>query len=184
MTVGAGRPKLTTVASAKWAKRTNQPCRILRRPKGVRPPRVGLRKNVNPRRVIAVLTGEILQVAGWVQLAPGCACCARIVLGTGSGAFLIRKSLLPEKVKLQRWRSKADHMIVINGGVLLIVGAVTLPTRLGSHEVDVTYGVVENISKPLLLGTPYVVTQVPLICGPEYWVKLMNGQTMPILSKG
>ena len=184
MTVGAGRPKLTTAASAKWARRTNQPCRILRRPKGVRPPRVGLPKNVNPRRVIAVLTGENFQVAGRVQLAPGRACCARIVLDTGSGASLIRKSLLPKEVKLQRWRSKADHMIDINGGVLPIVGAVTLPTRLGTHEVDVTYGVVENISVPLLLGTPYVVTQVPLICGPEYWVKLMNGETIPILGKG
>lgn len=109
-------------------------------------------------------------MAGRVQRAPGRACCAFIVLDTGSGASLIRKLLPPNEVELHHRRSKANCMIDINDGILSIVGAVTLPARLGSHEVGVTYGVVENMSLSLLLGNPFVVTRVPLTCSPEYWV--------------
>lgn len=42
----------------------------------------------------------------------------------------------------------------------------------------------DKLSVPLILGTPYVLSQVPLICGPEYCVKLRNGETIPMLRRG
>lgn len=116
-----------------------------------------------------------------VQLAQVRTCCVRIILDTGSGASLVCKLLLPKEEELQRWSSKSSYMLDINSGVLPIAGAVTLPAGLGSHKFDMTYGVVENMSVPLLLSTPYDATQVPLICGPECCVRLRNGKTIPIL---
>lgn len=136
------------------------------------------------RRVVCVLTEENFQVPGTVQVAPDRELRMRVVVDTGLGASLIRAELLPPTATLMPREAETAYMRDINGNILPIVGLATLSSRMGTREADVAYGVVPNMSVPVFVRTPYVTTQVPIICGTEYWIKLINGCVVPILRKG
>jgi len=76
------------------------------------------------------------------------------------------------------------HMFDINGGLLPIVGSVKLTVRIGSYDTEVTFGVVPRMSVPVLLGTDYTDIHVPVISGPSRFIRLLNGDKVPILGRG
>ena len=72
----------------------------------------------------------------------------------------------------------------VNGGLLSIMGTVTLKVRIGTYSTPVTCGVVRGMSVPLLLGTDYTDVHVPNICGPKGYIQVLDGCKVPILCRG
>lgn len=157
---------------------------VLRRPRGVRPRDRQLPKKADPSRVVAILVGSNYQVAAQLWLHRGFEFNSRVVVDTGSSASLIRKELLPDEVTVGPVDPSRWHMFDINGGLLPIVGSVTMHVCIGSYRTTVTFGVVPRMSVPVLLGTDFTDVHVPAIRGPKGTIKLRNGESVPILHRG
>ena len=76
------------------------------------------------------------------------------------------------------------QLFYVNGGLLPIMGTVTLTVRVGTYSTLVTCGVVRGISVPLLLGTDYTDVHDLSICEPKEFFQVLDGCKVPILRRG
>ena len=108
----------------------------------------------------------------------------RAIIDTGSGVSLIREDLLPKEVTVCPLDRSTPNMFDVNGNILSITGLVTLHVRIGTYETTHSWGVVQGMSVPLHLGTPYSDAHVPIISGPRNFIQLKDGCRVPILRRG
>jgi len=160
------------------------PVGIQSRPKGVRSRHTPLPKGVDGRKVVAILTGSNYQVASRIWIDAGRELALRVIVDTGSRVFLVREALLPPVMKVAPLHAATAQLFDVNGGLLPITGTVPLTVRVGIYSTPVTCGVVRCMSVPLLLRTDYTDVHVPNICGPEGYIRLLNGYKVPILRRG
>jgi len=158
--------------------------KLLRRPKGIRPRDMPILKGVDRTEVVAILTGSNYQVAARVWMHDGHLLATRAIIDTGSGVSLIREDLIPPEVTVCSLDKATPNMFDVNGNILSITGLVTLHVRLGTYETTHSLGVVQDMSVPLLLGTPYSDAHVPIISGPRSFIQLKDGCRVPILRPG
>jgi len=157
---------------------------LLRRPKGIRPRDMPIPKGVDRSKVVAILTGRNYQVATRVWMQDGHLLAARAIIDAGSGVSLIREDLLPKEMTVCPLDKSTPNMVDVNGNILPITGLVTLHVRIGTYETTHSLGVVQGMSVPLLLGTPYSDAHVPIISGPRNFIQLKDGCRVPILRRG
>lgn len=158
--------------------------KVLTRPRGVRPRDKAPPQKHDPSRIVSVLVGSNYQVAARLWLQDGYEFTSRVIVDTGSAASLIRQDLLPEGTDVSPAGSPEWRMFDVNGGLLPIVGSIALTVCIGFYQTQVNFGVVSNMSVPVLLGTDYLDLHVPAVCGPEGIIRMRNGETVPILRKG
>lgn len=158
--------------------------RILKRRKGIRPRAKTLPATADPTRVEAILTGSNYQVAARMWADQGYVFASRVIVDTGSAASLIQEELLPDGTTLNAADPSRWHLFDVNGGLLPIVGSVDLSICIESYRTSVTFGVVPRMSVPVLLGTDFTDVHMPAICGPQRYVRLLNGESVPILRYG
>jgi len=72
----------------------------------------------------------------------------------------------------------------VNGGWLPIVGAVCLGVTLGGQTFYISFGVVNNMSVPDILGTSFIDVATKNIATQEQHVELRNGTKVPIKRRG
>jgi len=89
------------------------------------------------------------------------------LVDTGSCVFLGREALLPPEIEVAPLDAATARLFDVNGGLLPIMGTVTLTVRVGTYSTPVTCGVLRGMSVPLLSGTDYTGVHVPHICGPK-----------------
>jgi len=102
--------------------RRNSKVKLLRRPKGIRPPDMPIPKGVDRRKVVAILTGSNYQVATRVWMQDGHLLATRAIIDTGSGMSLIREDLHPKEVKVCPLDKSTPNMFDVNGNILPITG--------------------------------------------------------------
>jgi len=141
-------------------------------------------KGVDRSKAVAILTGSNYQVATRVWMQDEHLLATRAIVDTGSGVYLIREDLLPKEVPVCPLEKSAPNMFDVNGNILPITGFVTLHVRIGTYETTHSLGVVQGMSVPLLLGTPYSDAHVLIISGPPNFIQLKDGCRVPILRRG
>ena len=70
------------------------------------------------------------------------------------------------------------------GGWLPIVGSVCLGVALGGQTSDISFGIVDNISVPAILGASFMDIATKNIETREQHVELLNGTNVPIRRDG
>jgi len=72
----------------------------------------------------------------------------------------------------------------VNGGWLPIVVSAFLGVAFGSQNSYISFGVVENMSVPAVLGTPFMDIATKIIATQAQHVELLNGTKVPIRRDG
>ena len=108
----------------------------------------------------------------------------RAILDTGSGPTLISRQLLPDDTPLQPLGEWASMFHDVNGGWLPIVGSVCLGVALGGQTSYISFGVVDNMSVPAILGASFMDIATKNIATLEQHVELLNGTKVPIRRDG
>jgi len=98
----------------------------------------------------------------------------RAILDTGSGPTLISRQLLPDDTLLQPLGEWASMFHDVNGGWLPIVGSVCLGVALGGQASYISFGVVDNMSVPAILGASYMDIATKNIATQKQHVELLN----------
>jgi len=160
------------------------PVRIQSQPKGIRPRDAPLPKGLDGRNVVAILTGSNFQVASRIWLDAGRELALRVIVDTGSGVSLVREALLPPEMEVTPLDAATVQLFDVNGGLLSITGTVKLTVRIGTYSTPVTFGVLRGMSVSLLLGTDYTDVHVPIICGPQGYIQVLDGCKVFILRRG
>jgi len=99
----------------------------------------------------------------------------RAILETGSGPTLISRQLLPDDTQLQPLGEWASMFHDVNGGSLPIVGSACLGVALGGQTSYISFGVVDNMSVPAILGTSCMDIATKSIATQEQHAELLNG---------
>jgi len=94
------------------------------------------------------------------------------------------RSLLPVDTPLQPLGDLAKMFHDVNGGWLPIVGAVCLGVTLGGQTSYISFGVVNNMSVPAILGTSFIDVTTKNFGTQEQQVELLNGTKVPIKRRG
>jgi len=157
---------------------------LLRRPKGIRPRDMPIPKGVDRSKVVAILTGSSYQVATRVWMQDAYLLATRAIIDAGSGVSLIWADVLPKEVTVSPLEKSTPNMLDVNENIRPITGLVTLQVRIGTYETTHSLGVVQGMSVPLLLGTPYSDAHVPIISGPRNFIQLNDGCRVPMLRRG
>jgi len=108
----------------------------------------------------------------------------RAILDTGSGPTLMSRQLLPDDTALQPLGEWASMFHDVNGGWLPIVGSVCLGVALGGQTSYISFGVVDNMSVPAILGASFMDSATKNIETQEQHVELLNGTKVPIRRDG
>jgi len=108
----------------------------------------------------------------------------RAILDRGSGPTLISRQLLPDDTHLQPLGEWASMCHDVNGGWLPIVRAVCLGVALGGQTSYISFGVVDNMSVPAVLGASFMDIATKNIATQEQHVELLNGTKVPIRRNG
>lgn len=98
--------------------------------------------------------------------------------------LLIRQELLPDETMVSAPDPGQSHMFDLSGELLPIVGSIDLSVCIGTYRNTVTFGVVPQMPVPVLLGSDFTTLHVPVICGPEGYIRMFNGESVPILHQG
>ena len=72
----------------------------------------------------------------------------------------------------------------VNGGWLPIVGSGCLGVALGGQTSCISFGVVDNMSVPAILGASFMDIATKNIATQEQHVELLNGTKVPIRRDG
>ena len=132
----------------------------------------------------AFMPSSSYQLAVRLFLTAGFDLTTRAILDTGSGPTLIDRRLLPVDTPLQPLGDLAKMFHDVNGGWLPIVGAVCLGVTLGGQTSYISFGVVNNMSVPAILGTSFIDVATKNIATQEQHVELLNGTKEPIKRRG
>jgi len=108
----------------------------------------------------------------------------RAILDTGSGPTLISRRLLPDDTQLQPLGEWASMFHDVNGGSLPIVGSVCLGVALGGQTSYISFGVVDNMNVPAVLGASFMDIAIQNIATQQQHVELLNGIKVPIRRDG
>jgi len=108
----------------------------------------------------------------------------RAILDTGSGPTLISRQLLPDDTPLQPLGEWASMFHDVNGAWLPIVGSACLGVALGGQTSYNSFGVVDNMSVPALLGASFMDIATKNNATQEQHVELLNGTKVPIRRDG
>jgi len=108
----------------------------------------------------------------------------RAILDTGRGPTLIRRQLLPDDTQLQPLGEWASMFHDFNGGWLPIVGSVCRGVALGGPTSYISFGVLDDMSVPAILGTSFMDIATKNIATQEQHVELLNGTKVPIRRDG
>lgn len=104
------------------------------------------------------------------------------VLDTGSGPSLIRRELLPAGTVLQPLGDLEDgHFFDLNGGWLPIRGSVMLGVAIGDQVSYNCFGVIDNMSVPVILGNSFNDVSTKGISTEKQYVTLKTGTKVPII---
>jgi len=103
---------------------------------------------------------------------------------SGSGPTLISRQLLPDDTQLQPLGECASMFHDVNGGWLPIVGSGCLGVALGGQTSCISFGVVDNMSVPAILGASFMDIATKNIATQEQHVELLNGTKVPIRRDG
>jgi len=141
-------------------------------------------KGVDRSKVVAILTGSSYQVATRVWMQDAYLLATRAIIDAGSGVSLIWADVLPKEVTVSPLEKSTPNMLDVNENIRPITGLVTLQVRIGTYETTHSLGVVQGMSVPLLLGTPYSDAHVPIISGPRNFIQLNDGCRVPMLRRG
>ena len=68
----------------------------------------------------------------------------------------------------------------VNGGWLPIVGSVCLGVALGGQTSYISFGVVDSMSVPAILGASFMNVSTKNIATQEQHAELLNGTKVPI----
>jgi len=107
----------------------------------------------------------------------------RAILDTGSGPTLISLQLLPDDTQLQPLGELASMFHDVNGGWLPIVGKVCLGVALGGQNSYISFGFVDNMSVPAVLGASFMDIATKNIATQEQHVELLTGTKVLLASK-
>ena len=132
----------------------------------------------------AFMPSSSYQLAVRLFLTAGFDLTTRAILDTGSGPTLIDRRLLPVDTPLQPLGDLAKMFHDVNGGWLPIVGAVCLGVTLGGQTSYISFGVVNNMSVPAILGTSFIDVATKNIATQEQHVELLDGTKVPIKRRG
>lgn len=102
------------------------------------------------------------------------------VLDTGAGPNFIRKSELPSRFERQVRTGPLPDICDANGKPLSMLGAATLPVRLGNRLVKVEFIVCNKLAAPAILGCDFCDRFVEAILPRRKLVELDDGTTVPI----
>jgi len=108
----------------------------------------------------------------------------RAMLDTGSGPTLISRQLLPDDTQLHPLGEWASMFHDVNGGWLPIVGPVCPGVALGGQTSYISFGCVDNMSVPAILGASFMDIATKNIVIQEQHVELLNGTKVPIRRDG
>jgi len=108
----------------------------------------------------------------------------RAILDRRSGPTLISRQLLPDDTQLQPLGECASMFRDVNGGWLPIKGSVFLGVALGGQTSYISFGVVDNMSFPAILGASFMDITTKNIATQEQHVELLNGTKVPIRRDG
>ena len=108
----------------------------------------------------------------------------RAILDTGSGPTLISRLLLPDDTELKPLGQWASMFHDVNGGWLPIVGSVCLGVALRGQTSYVSFGVVDNMSVPAVLGASFMDIATKNIATQDQHVALLNGTKVLIRRDG
>jgi len=104
----------------------------------------------------------------------------RAILDTESGPTLISRQLLTDDTQLQPLGEWASMFHDVNGGWIPIVGSVCLGVALGGQTSYISFGVVDHMSVPAILGASFMDIATKNIATQEQHVELLNGTKVPI----
>jgi len=130
------------------------------------------------------MRSSCFELAVWLFLTAGFDITTRAILDTGSGQTLIDRRLLPVETPLRPLGDLAKMLHDVNGGWLPIVGAVFLGVTLGGQTSYISFGVVNNMSVPAILGTSFIDVATKNKAKQEQHVELLEGTKVPIKRKG
>jgi len=117
-------------------------------------------------------------------LTEGFALTTRDILDTGSGPTHKRRQLLPDDTQLQPLGEWASMFHDVNGGCLPIVGSVCLGVALEGQTSYISFGVVDNMRVPAILGAFFLDIATKNVATQEQHVELLNGTKLPIRRDG
>jgi len=83
--------------------------------------------------VVAILTGSNYPVASRIWLDTWRELALRVIDDTGSGVSLVREALLLPEVKVAPLDAATAQLFYVKGGLLPIMGIVTLTVRVGTY---------------------------------------------------
>jgi len=106
------------------------------------------------------------------------------ILDTGSGPTLVSRQFLPDDTRLQPLAEWAPMFHDVNGVWLPIVGSVCLGVALGGQTCYISFGVVDNMSVPAILGASFMDIATKNVATQEQHVELLNGTKVPIQRDG
>jgi len=98
----------------------------------------------------------------------------RAILDTRSDPTLISRGLLPDDTQLQPLGELASMFHDVNGGWLPIVGSVCLGVALGGQTSYISFGFVDNMIVPAVLGASCMDIATKNIASQEQHVELLN----------
>lgn len=134
------------------------------------------------RAFICFLGAGNYQLSARLSATDGYEFATRSILDTGSGPSLIRESLLPKGLCISDAGDLEDGVFFdVNGGLLPITGTVTLWVTVGTQRVPICFGVVRNMSVPVILGNTFIDHHTRNVCTEDQTVELKNGAILPIL---
>jgi len=155
----------------------------LPRPKGAKGNILpGPRVPIAVESFVCCISASNYQVAALLSATTGYEFATRAILDTGSGPKLIRADLLPKGLTLSPPGVLAKGLFHdVNGGLLPIIGCVTLWVQSGDQRTPVCFGVVRSMSTPVILGNSYTDQAVRSIDVEHQTVRLMSGGVIPII---